>query len=264
MLLLFIYLLTGVITGILAGLLGLGGGLVIVPMLLACFSHENFDHALFMHIAIGTSLASIIFTSLSSSWAHHKQHAVHWIAVQRVIPGILVGTWCGSYVAATLSTWLLKCFFAIFLYCVAAQMLLDQKPDPAREMPGWLGMSVVGTAIGVISSLVGIGGGSMMMPFLLWCNLPPARAIGTSAAVGFPIAVFGAFGYIWHGWQTPGLPPYSLGYVYVPALLCIVCASMLTAPLGANLAHRLPVTLLKRLFALLLLVLAIRMTWQLW
>ena len=258
-LLILTYLCVGAVVGVLAGLLGVGGGLVIVPMLVVCFTQQDIPQESLMHLAIGTSAASIVFTSVSSFRAHHKRGAVVWHAVFRIAPGILAGAVLGTFLASRMSTQGLKGFFAVFLCFVALQMLLDRKPQPARDLPGWWGMSAVGAAIGAVSSLAGIGGGIMSVPFLLWCNQPMHRAIGTSAAIGFPIALFTSLGYVFHGLQAAALPAYAVGYVYLPALACIVAASVLTAPLGAGLAHRLPVRALKRVFAVLLIVVGTRM-----
>jgi uncharacterized protein len=258
-LLILTYLIVGAIVGLLAGLLGVGGGLVIVPMLVFCFTRQNLPQESLMHLAIGTSAASIVFTSVSSCWAHHQHGAVDWGIVRRIVLGILVGTMLGTFLASRMTTFALKGFFAVFICFVALQMLLDRKPPPARNIPGWWGMSAVGTWLGVISSLAGIGGGIMSVPFLLWCNQPMHRAIGTSAAIGFPIAVFTSVGYIFHGLHVSDLPAYAIGYIYLPAFACIVSASVLTAPLGAGLAHRLPVRRLKRVFAVLLIVVGVRM-----
>lgn len=258
-----IYLALGAVAGILAGLMGIGGGLVIVPMLVFCFAGLGMEHEYIMHLALGTSLASIIFTSISSCLAHHRHGAVHWDIVWRIVPGIICGTLLGAYVASLLQTDLLKGFFGIFLYFVALQMLLDRKPEPSRDIPGPGGIFGAGTIIGTVSSLMGIGGGTLSVPFMVWCNIPVHHAIGTSAAIGLPIALAGTAGYIMTGLQADGLPSYSLGYVYFPALVGIVCASMLTAPLGAKLAHWLPVPKLKRIFAVLLLVVGTRMLWSL-
>jgi len=258
------YLSVGAIAGVLAGLLGVGGGLVIVPMLVFCFTRLGLSEASLMHLALGTSMASIMFTSVSSFWSHHRRGAVAWDAVLRIVPGILGGTFCGTFVASSLPTPWLKGFFAVFLVYVAVQMMRGTKPKPSRELPGLPGMSLMGVLIGLVSSLVGIGGGTLSVPFLLWCNLPGHRAIGTSAAIGFPIAVGGALGYLVNGWHASSLPPHAVGYIYWPALVCIVAASVLTAPLGVRLAHRLPVGRLKRVFASLLIVVAARMIWSLW
>jgi uncharacterized membrane protein YfcA len=254
-----LYLATGVLAGFLAGLLGVGGGLVIVPVLAFIFAAQQFPAGQIMHLALGTSLASIMFTSVSSLRAHHAHGAVNWQVVRGITPGIVVGTLAGTVVAAQLSTAFLKVFFVVFLYYVATQMVMNIKPKPSRDLPGAAGMFGAGSVIGAVSSLVGIGGGTLSVPFMAWCNIKLHQAIGTSAAIGFPIAAAGAAGYIANGWGMRGLPPYSLGFVYLPALAGLVVASVLTAPFGARLAHRLPVAKLKKIFAVLLLVLGTRM-----
>jgi uncharacterized membrane protein YfcA len=256
---LVMYSAVGAVAGVLAGLLGVGGGLVIVPMLVYCFTREGISYDLIMHMALGTSMASIMFTAVSSFYSHHKRGAVLWPVVRRIVLGILVGTFLGSCLASNMSTNFLKVFFVIFLYYVAVQMLIDRKPAPSRQLPGGAGMFGVGNLIGVVSSLVGIGGGSLSVPFMVWCNVSVHQAIGTSAAIGFPIAIAGTVGYIWNGLHAQNLPGHSFGYIYLPALVGIVCASVLTAPLGARLAHRLPVSKLKRVFAVLLLAFGTRM-----
>jgi uncharacterized membrane protein YfcA len=252
------YLGLGAFAGVLAGLLGVGGGLVIVPMLTFIFIAQHMPAEHILHLALGTSLASIMFTSASSLRAHHGRGAVDWLVVRRITPGIMAGTFAGSWVAAQLSTSFLKAFFVIFLYYVAVQMLLDIRPQPHRQLPGRAAMFGVGGLIGGVSSLVGIGGGSMSVPFLVWCNIAMRTAIGTSAAIGFPIALAGAIGYIINGLTAP-LPPHTLGFVYLPALLGVSAASMVTAPLGARLAHSLPTGGLKKIFALLLIVMGTKM-----
>ncbi|MGD9504166.1 MAG: sulfite exporter TauE/SafE family protein [Syntrophobacteraceae bacterium] len=253
------YILVGIFAGVLAGLLGIGGGLVIVPMLVFIFAGQGVANEHIMHLALGTSMASIAFTAVSSFWAHHKRGAVHWDIVLRITPGILAGTLLGSFVASRMSTGFLKGFFVLFLYYVAAQMLTNKKPAPSRGLPGTLGMTGAGGGIGIVSSLVGIGGGTVSVPFMIWCNIPVHEAIGTSAAIGFPIAIAGSVGYLTNGMKAIGLPEHSIGYIYLPALAGIVAASILTAPLGARLAHSLPVPKLKRVFAVLLLVVGTKM-----
>jgi uncharacterized membrane protein YfcA len=255
----FLYCGVGAIAGVLAGLLGIGGGLVIVPMLVYTFALADIPQELTMHLALATSMASIMFTSVSSFMAHHRRGAVVWKVVKKITPGILTGTFLGSCVASAMSTDFLKMFFVLFLYFVATQLLLDKKPKPGRDLPGFTGMFAVGNSIGGISSLVGIGGGTLSVPFMLWCNISAHRAIGTSAAIGLPIAIAGTAGYIFNGWNEMALPPYSLGYVYLPALFGIAVASVLTAPLGVRLAHSLPVAKLKRIFSLLLYAVATKM-----
>lgn len=258
------YSVVGAIAGVLAGLLGIGGGLVIVPMLVYCFGLQGIPESLMMHLALATSMASIMFTAVSSFMAHHKRGAVRWDIVRRIVAGILIGTFLGSFVAAAMSTKALKVFFVIFLYFVSYQMLSGKKPKPSRQLPGLPGMTGVGGIIGVVSSLVGIGGGTLSVPFMVFCNVGVHTAIGTSAAIGFPIAVAGTLGYIVNGLKAAEtLPAFSLGYVYLPALAGIVICSVLTAPLGVKLAHTLPVDRLKKVFAVLLILVASKMLWSL-
>ncbi|MBL0224126.1 MAG: sulfite exporter TauE/SafE family protein [Geobacteraceae bacterium] len=253
-----LYLGLGAFAGVLAGLLGVGGGLVIVPILTFIFTAQHMPAEHILHLALGTSLASIMFTSVSSLRAHHKRGAVDWTVVRRITPGIMAGTFFGSWVAAQLSTGFLKGSFVVFTYYVALQMLLDIRPHPHRQLPGLAAMSGVGGVIGCVSSLVGIGGGSMSVPFLVWCNIAMHNAIGTSAAIGFPIALAGAAGYLLNGLGAE-LPPHSFGFIYLPALLGVSLASMFTAPLGARLAHSLPIGWLKKIFALLLIVMGTKL-----
>ena len=256
---LLLYLCIGVVVGFLAGLLGIGGGIIIVPTMVFSLNWQGVPHELVMHLALGTSLASILFTSVSSFRAHHKRGAVHWDMVRRIVLGILTGTFLGSVIAARMGTDLLKGFLVIFLYGVAVQLLMNREPKASRAVPGHVGMFGVGNGIGVISAMVGIGGGTLSVPFMVWCNLSLRHAIGTSAAIVFPIALAGAIGYIFNGLGNVNLPEYSLGYVYLPGMLGVACTSMLTAPLGVRLAHRLPMNNLKKVFAILLLVVATRM-----
>ena len=257
----FAYLGLGVFAGFLAGLLGIGGGGVMVPILVMIFTAQAFPSAEIMHLALGTSMAAIVFTALSSIWAHHQHGAVRWDVVRAMTPGVLLGTVLGTGLAAQISGRSLAIFFALFFAGVAWQMLTNTKPSPHREIPSGLVQSGVGAGIGLLSCLVAIGGGTLTVPFLTWCNVNVQRAIATSAAVGLPIAVGGALGYLANGWGHPGLPEHSVGYVYWPAVLGIVLASMPVAPFGARAAHRLPVATLKRVFGLILLVLALKMAW---
>ena len=249
--------------GVLAGLLGVGGGLVIVPMLVMALTRQGVAPEVIMHLALGTSLASIMFTSVSSFLAHHRRGAVLWPVVRRIAGGILLGTFLGATIAAWLSSRTLKLIFVLFLYYMGYQLLANRQPKPSRTLPGWVGMSMAGLVIGGVSAFVGIGGGSLSVPFMIWCNVPVHTAIGTSAAIGFPIALAGSLGYLVNGLQATQLPPWSLGYIYLPALLGVVTCSVLTAPLGARLAHRLPVPRLKRVFAALLLVMGTKMLYEL-
>jgi uncharacterized membrane protein YfcA len=256
---LLVYLACGAVAGILAGLLGVGGGLVIVPMLVFIFLWQGMPAELVQIMALGTSLASIVITSIASFRAHDKRGAVRWDIWRAITPGLLIGTFGGGFLAAALPVTFLRAFFVCFLYYVAVQMFLDFKPKASRQLPGMPGMYGVGGIIGVVSSLVGIGGGTVSVPFMTYCNVPMHTAVGTSAALGFPIAVAGTLSYIWNGLSVPGLPPYSLGYVSLTALAGIAAASYCTAPLGAKLSHALPVSKLKRFFAVFLCCIATRM-----
>lgn len=253
------YLALGVIAGFLAGLFGVGGGLVLVPVLLFLFDAQHFPSEHAMHMALGTSMATIVFTSLASLRKHHQHGAVNWHVVRNITPGILLGTALGTLSAASISPRGLGIFFALFVYIAAAQMLLDARPKPTRQLPGFAGISSVGTCTGWISSLVSIGGGTVIVPFLVWCNVPLRNAIGTAAAIGFPIAVGGTVGYIATGMNLHTLPAPNLGFVYLPALLWVALTTVFTAPFGAMATHRIKVGLLRKLFAVLLLVLATKL-----
>ena len=256
---LYYYLLLGSVAGLVAGLLGVGGGLIIVPALIVLLTMQGMEHAHIVHMAIGTSLATIVITSISSTWAHHRHGAVQWPVFARLSPGIVIGALIGAAIADYMSASLLRNVFAVFVLIVAVQMLSGVRPSGHREVPENTGMFSAGGIIGAVSSVVGIGGGTMTVPFLLWCNVKIREAVATSAACGLPIAIAGASGYIITGWDESSMPEWSSGYIYWPAFIGIVLMSILFAPLGAYLAHRLPVLYLKRAFALVLFAIGIRM-----
>ena len=260
---LLVYLALGLGAGFIAGLLGVGGGLVMVPVLTWAYAREGFTATYNIHLALGTSLAVIVLTAISSLRAHHAHGAVDWVAVRRIVPGILLGTLLGSLAAAWLSDTLLKGIFTVFMFYAATQMLLGFKPAPSRGLPGWPGMTLAGGIIGVVSSWVGIGGGTLSVPFLTWCNAGLRRAIGTASAIGLPIAIAGTLGYMLAGQGATGLPAASLGFVYLPALVAIAAGSGLTAPLGARATHRWPVATIKKIFAGVLYVIGLRMAYGL-
>lgn len=254
-----IYLAIGLTAGVLAGLLGVGGGLVIVPALTFTLEAQGVSPSLAVKLALGTSLATIIFTSVSSASAHQRRRAVDWGVALSLSPGIIAGTLLGSLGAARVAGGFLTIFFALFLTGVCLQLFFSAAPRATRVLPGKPMLAAAGAVIGAVSSLVGIGGGIMTVPYLLWHDLRIQRAIGTSAAVGFPIAVAGATGYLVSGWASADLPEHSAGFIYLPALAGIAVASTAAAPLGAALAHRLPVAALKRVIAAVLLLVALRM-----
>jgi uncharacterized membrane protein YfcA len=255
--------LLGLCTGFLAGLLGIGGGMLMVPFITLIMSARGADADMAVKIAIATSMATLIFTSLSSVRAHHARGAVDWSIVRRLAPGIVVGGLIASLgVFALLKGKTLALGFALFVGYSATQMFLDKRPKPGREMPGTKGQLAAGGAIGFLSGLVGAGGGFISVPFMTWCNVAMHTAVATSAALGFPIAVVNVLGYIASGTQVAGLPPLSLGYIWLPALGVIAVCSVFTAPWGARLAHQLPVKKLKRVFATVLYMLAAYMLWK--
>jgi len=250
------YLLLGAGIGFLGGLFGIGGGTLLVPLLLLLFDAQHFPPEHLLHLALGTSMATILFTALASLLKHNQHGAVNWRVVRTITPGILVGTALGTLLASRIPVYLLGLIFALFVYCAAAQILLDIRPPASRQLPRSLIVRLFGVFAGTLSSLVSIGGGTVVIPFLTWNNFTLRQAIGTSAAISFPVALGGTAGYVLTGLGAPGLPAASLGYVYLPALLWTALASVFTAPLGAKATHHLNTGLLRKLFAVLLLALA--------
>ncbi len=247
----------GMVGGFLAGLLGVGGGMMMVPFLTAILGNRGVPLAMSVKIAIATSMATILFTSLSSLRAHHKLGAVRWDLVRGLAPGIVLGGLAaGAGAFALFKGQGLALFFAAFIGWAALNMFRDRKPRPGRDMPGMAGQTAAGSVIGFLSGLLGAGGAFIAVPFMVWCNVPIRHAVGTSAAIGFPIALAATAGYVISGWSLPPALPGVFGYLYLPALLVIAMASVTMAPLGARVAQRMDTTRLKRLFGLLLLGLA--------
>ena len=253
----------GVGTGFLAGLLGIGGGMLMVPFITLILANRSVSPDLSVKMAIATSMATIIFTSLSSVRAHHQRGAVRWDIVKRLAPGIVMGSIIGSLgVFSLLKGSYLAIFFGLFVSFSATQMFLDKKPKPTRQMPGTGGQLAAGGFIGFLSGLVGAGGGFISVPFMTWCNVPIHNAVATSAALGFPIAVANVLGYVVSGQSVQNLPAGSFGYIWLPALLVIAVCSFATAPLGARAAHGIPIGKLKRIFASILYILAAYMLYK--
>jgi uncharacterized membrane protein YfcA len=255
------YFVTGAFVGFLAGLLGIGGGMTLVPVLAAMFAAQHFapDHT--VHLALGTGMASVMFTSSVSVRTHHRLGGVDWSLVRRMGPAMVTGT----LLATALSGWVpqraLALTFAAIVCAGATQILIGRKPAAGSTIPGTPALVAIGLAIGVVCGLVSAGGAFITVPFMLFCGVAMTTAIGTGAALGVPVAVVGTLGYVFSGRHVPTLPPLALGFVYGPALLGIVAGSMLTAPWGARAAHRMPVATLRRIFAGLLYVLATKMAW---
>ena len=196
----------GAAVGFAAGLLGIGGGMVQVPFMTYILASRGYAPEYVVHVAIATSLATIMFTSVSSVRAHHQRGAVLWPVVGLLAPGILLGSWLGPWIGAHMNASALSAFFAVFVALSATQMLLNRKPAAARELPKAPGMFAAGGGIGILSGLVGAGGGFVSVPFMTWCNVKIHNAVATSAALGFPIAVAGTLSNVVHGWDAPGLP----------------------------------------------------------
>ncbi len=256
--------LLGCFTGFMAGLLGIGGGMLITPFLILLIPESLIPAEHIVHVAIATSLATIAFTSVSSVRAHHKRRAVLWGVVAGVAPGILLGSFIGAQIAGWLPTFWLALFFSGFVGFSAYKMFLNRKPSPSRNLPGPAGRFAMGNLIGILSALVGAGGGFISVPWMVWCNVRMQNAVATSAAFGFPIAFFGTLGYIASGWGVEGLPsfPVNLGYICLPALLCVSATSMLFAPLGAKVAHSIDTKPLKRIFACVLCAICLYMLYR--
>ncbi|MEI7786241.1 MAG: sulfite exporter TauE/SafE family protein [Betaproteobacteria bacterium] len=253
----------GVMSGFLAGLLGIGGGMVMVPFLTMIMSTRGTTPDMAVKMAIATSMATIVFTSISSVRAHHRKGAVRWDIVRNLAPGIVLGSLISSLgLFALLKGSYLAVFFGLFVGFSATQMFLDKKPKPSRQMPGTVGQWLAGGLIGLLSGLVGAGGGFISVPFMAWCNVALHNAVATSAALGFPIALANATGYVFAGMSAQNLPAGSFGYIWLPALGVIAVCSVFMAPVGARLAHRLPVKQLKRIFASVLYLLAAYMLWK--
>ncbi|MBA4176770.1 MAG: hypothetical protein C0505_09445 [Leptothrix sp. (in: Bacteria)] len=247
----------GAVVGFLAGLLGIGGGMMMVPVMTLIFTQRGVDNGMAVKMAIATSMASILFTSMSSVHAHHRLGAVRWPIARAMAPGIVAGgLLAGAGAFAILEGQGLALLFAAFIGYSAVQMMFDKKPRPGRALPGPWGQAGVGAGVGFASALLGAGGAFLSVPFMTWCNVPPRHAVGTSAALGFPIALASTAGYVVSGWSLPPALPGSLGYLYLPGLVIVALASMALAPWGARTAQRIDVLALKRLFAVLLLALA--------
>jgi len=258
------YLALGAFVGFFAGLLGIGGGAIMVPLLVLMFDMQGLPRDQLLHLAVGTSMSTILFTSLASIRAHQSRGSIRWPIVRSMTPGIIIGGLLGAALASAIPVTALALCFTVIIFASATNMILDRKPSPSRQLPGPMGLSGVGAGIGALSSIAAMGGGFASVPYMLWCNVPMINAIGTAAALGFPIAAAGTVGFVINGWNDAGLPPWSFGYVYLPAFAGIVVTSMMVAPVGAATAHRMSTKRLKQVFAVLLYVLVARMLVKLW
>lgn len=252
------YVLLGAGAGLLSGMLGVGGGQVVVPGLLYIFHLKGFDPGVAVHMALGTSLATIVVTSISSAISHNRRGSVSWALVRKLVPGIVVGAVIGGLMSGLFSARVLRAAFGVFLLILAVQMAFSLRPSPQRALPGSLGTTATAGLIGWTSAIVGVGGGSMVVPFLAWCNVNIKSAVGTASACGAPLALAGMIGFLAAGWGRADLPAYSAGYIYWPAWLGISVCSLAFTPLGTWISHKLPVDALKRVFSVLLAIAGIR------
>jgi len=253
------YLALGAFVGFFGGLLGIGGGALMVPVLAFIYAAKGFAPGHVVHLALGTGIATIIFTSASSVWSHHRRQSVNWGIFLKMVPGVAAGTFCGAYAAGWIDPRLLAVSFTVLIFGLAAQMMRDARPAASGALPATPVMSAAGAAIGLLSSLSATGGAALTVSFLARGNVRIHEAIGTSAALGWPLAVTGTVGYVLSGAGKPGLPDWSVGYVYLPALAWIAAASVAMAPLGARVAHRTQPRPLKRAFAVVMFLLALGM-----
>ena len=254
------YLGTGAVAGLLAGLLGIGGGLVIVPALAALYSLRGFPADNLMHFAIGTSLATIVPTSIASLLSHHRRGGIHWQAVRALTPGIVPGALGGAWLAGHISSPGLRLLFGGFELLVALQLLANRQPAAHHPLPGASRLGLAGAVIGAVSALLGIGGGTLTVPFLIWNRVDILRAVATAAACGLPVAIAGAAAFAASAAGSDGTPAgMHTGFIYWPAVAGIASTSILAAPLGARLAHYLPKPVLQRIFALVLVLIGLRM-----
>jgi uncharacterized membrane protein YfcA len=257
------YAALGVFVGFFSGLLGIGGGSMIVPVLGLTFVAFGFSPEQVLHLSLGTSLAAMIVSTASATRAHHLHGAVRWDIVKMLAPGIAIAGLASGVIARALPLAFLKIFFLCFMGYVAYQIIFGLKPQPGHDLPGRLGTAAVGLGIGALSALAGVGGAMLSVPFMMYCNVGFHQAIATSAAISFVVSVAGAIGFVGAGFGEPGLPPNSIGYVYVPAFIGISLTSIFLAPVGARVAHRMPVAKLKKMFAFLLLLLAGKLAYSL-
>jgi uncharacterized membrane protein YfcA len=254
----------GVVAGFFAGLLGIGGGSIIVPLLVGVYEGQGLPRDQILHLAVGTGMGTILITSVSSVRAHAMRGAIRWDIAKAMTPGILLGGLIGSSLTRLIPARAFVVFFAIVIYVAAIQVLIEFKPAVSRGLPGPIGMFAAGFGISVVAALTAVGGAFMSIPFMLWCGVPLLPAIGIAAMIGFPIAFAGSIGYVLAGLGQSGLPAWSLGYIYVPGLLGVTVASVLTAPLGAAAAHRMPTRRLRQVFCVVMMVLATRVLWKVW
>lgn len=252
------FALIGIVAGYLAGFLGIGGGFVVVPALTWLFLRDSATAPWAIHMAVATSLATMLVTSLSSIMAHHRRDAIHWSVVRSLAAGLITGAVLGAVIADALHGDALVRVFGTFALLAGVQLVLGRQPEGEKPLPGQPAASLVGLLFGTISSLIGIGGGALTGPWQMWHGIKAQSAVATSAACGYPIAVAGTLSFVLLG-SDGNLPGQALGYVHLPAFAGIALTSALAAPLGAATVHRLPPKLVRRIFGVFLLLVGLRM-----
>lgn len=260
--LILLLLLAGSIAGFIAGLFGVGGGIIVVPVTLWVLNTQYVESEYIQHIAVGTSLSVMVFTTSMSSWGHYKQKAIEGKVFRNMAPGIVIGSFIGSMLASFIPSKGLQIVFIIFSYLISVKTLVGFKPESSWNLPRPAGIFGVGSLIGSMSSLLGIGGGVFNVPFLLACKVPIKKAVGTSSTLSWAVAVSGAASYLWSGLQVADLPPGTFGFCYLPVAITLVITTTLFAPLGVKLTHVLPPKVMQIIFGLLLLVISTQILFE--
>lgn len=254
--LLLLLLLAGSIAGFIAGLFGVGGGIVVVPVTLWVLKTQQIESEYIQHIAVGTSLTVMVFTTFMSSLGHYRKKAINFEVLKGMAPGIVAGSIIGSMLASKIPSESLQIVFIVFAYLVAVKTIFGFNPNSSLSLPKTAGIFSIGTLFGGISGLLGIGGGVFNVPFLLACKVPIKKAVGTSAALSWSVAISGAVSYMWQGVNVSGLPEGTLGFCYLPVAVTLTITTILFAPLGVRLTHKLPPKLMRIIFGIMLLGIA--------
>lgn len=250
--------------GLMAGLLGIGGGFIVVPLLLLVLPQVGIEQSLLVHFSVGTSLACICVTSLSSAYAHQSRHAINWLILKPIVPGLILGALLGSILAGIIKGPILVMVFVSGALFTAVYLMSEHKPHSEQTTTNGVIYFLYAKFTGIISSLIGIGGGSVLVPFLVYRGESMVKSIGTAAACGFPIALFGGGGFVYSGWQATNHIEYASGYIYWPAFLGIVIFSSLSAPVGAKVAHFIQEKHLKQIFAMFLILTSGQIIYSQW
>ena len=256
------YLLLGIFAGLLSGLLGIGGGLIVVPGLVFLFLHTPIPHPLIMHMAVATSLATMILTSIRALEQHILRKITFWEVFRRLLPGIIAGTVLGAVLAIFLNTRVLEILFGLFVLFISIRLLIPKEFKGRHQLPGNFGMTIAGLLVGAKSGLLGVGGGALTIPFLTYCNIPIRNAVVVSAATSLTVAIIGTLTFMISGYNDAELPSWSTGFIYWPAALPIMISSVIFTPLGVKLSHYLPATILSKILGVFLLIVSFQMLWN--